>query len=147
MNRKHIIIITATLITALIPFFSWSLTRPSVPAQKASASVNAVTVNVSGCGELYWNYGKNMEFCLDGGWDSMNKACKVQNGESMSLSSIITRGLIPRAADGWYFDGFYNSGGKKITSIKQTPIDILRVKKMNMITMTIFRREKARKPI
>lgn len=82
-------------------------------------------ISPAGNGQLYWNYGKNMEFfILDG--NSFNKQCLIKKGTSYQFSSLVDRGIIPIASDGWYFDGFYDKSGKKL-SLKNSDIDIVRI--------------------
>lgn len=120
MNRKLFITIAALLLAAIIPVSSWALSMPK------DLLTYTVSVTPSGGGQLYWNYGKNMEFFLCNGNDSYNQNCRIKKGESCKFSTLVDRGIVPKADDGWYFDGFYDQSGTKLL-MKPMNIDVIRI--------------------
>lgn len=120
MNRKFVITIAAILVAAVIPVTSWALSMPK------DLLTYTVSVTPSDGGQLYWNYGKNMEFFLCNGSDAYNQKCRISKKESYKFSSLVNRGIVPKADQGWYFDGFYDRSGSKL-AINPLNIDIIRI--------------------
>lgn len=127
MNRKLLISIAAVFLAAVIPVSSWALSMPR------DLLTYTVSVTPAGDGQLYWNYGKNMEFFLCNGSDSYNQNCKIKTGQAYKFSTLIDRGIIPKADEGWYFDGFYDKSGAKLL-IKPVNIDVIRITKDGLYT-------------
>ena len=98
------------------------------PLQASAASPFSyeVKIDVQPGGQLFYNYGNNGSFFLSSDWEEYNPDCQVINGETHSFTKLLDRGLIAKPDTGYYFEGFYDSRGKK-KSIKETKIDILRV--------------------
>lgn len=120
MNRKLFITIAALILAAIIPVSSWALSMPK------DLLNYTVSVTPSDGGQLYWNYGKNMEFFLCNGNDSYNQNCRIKKGASYKFSTFVDRGIIPKADDGWYFDGFYDKSGARLL-MKPVNIDVIRM--------------------
>ncbi len=121
-NKLLSLLLTAVLVMVLC--FA-ALASTSENASAKTFLSYTVRMNPAGEGQLYWNYGKNMEFFILNG-NSFNRECLVGNGTSCRFSSLVDRSVIPVASEGWYFDGFYDKSGKKI-SLKSTNIDIIRL--------------------
>lgn len=120
MNRKLLITTAALLLAVIIPVTSWALSMPK------DLLTYTVSFNASGSGQLYWNYGKNMEFFLCNGSDSYNQNCRIKKGVSYKFSTLVDRGIIAKADNGWYFDGFYDKAGAKLL-MEPVNIDVIRV--------------------
>lgn len=119
MNKKNIIILTMAMLLIAIPLFS--------STASASSLLNYnVSISTSGEGQLYWTYGKNMEFFLCNGNDSYNNNCRVRSDVNYKFSRLIDRNIVPKAKKGWYFYGFTNRVGEKV-SYKTHNITVLRV--------------------
>lgn len=120
MNRKLFITTIALLLAVIIPVTSWALSMPK------DLLTYTVSLTPSGNGQLYWNYGKNMEFFLCNGNDSYNQNCRIKKGVSYKFSTLVDRGIVPKADNGWYFDGFYDKSGTKLL-MKPVNIDVIRI--------------------
>lgn len=121
MNKKIIFALAMALLLIAIPLSSVSASA------KASSLLNYnISVTTTGQGDLYWTHGKNMEFFLCNGDDSYNQNCKIKNKTNYKFSRLIERGIVPKAADGWYFDGFYTRVGSKLNPDVYN-IDVLRI--------------------
>lgn len=94
-------------------------------AAAASRLNYTVQMNQTGKGQLYFNYGKNMEFFISGK-DTFNGNCLVSSGVSYRFSTFADRGVIARPSEGWYFDGFYDKAGRRI-SMETVNTDIVRI--------------------
>lgn len=121
MNRKFTLAVIALALAVFVPMFCFAASAKSAPLTYTAS------VSPSGDGEIYWDYGKNMEFFLAAGKDNYNQSCRVQKGTDYRFSTLMTRGLIARPGDGSYFEGFYDQSGRKL-SLKQVNMDIVRVK-------------------
>lgn len=121
-NRLRSMITAAVLILCLS---SAVLASASTDACAKTFLSYTVEMNRTGNGQLYWNYGKNMEFFIMNG-DSFNQQCLVSARKSYQFSALVDRYVIPVASENWYFDGFYDKNGRKI-SLKSTKIDIIRL--------------------
>ena len=120
MNRKLWSVVAVVLLAAVIPVSSWALSMPK------DLLTYTVSVTSSGSGQLYWNYGKNMEFFLCNGSDAYNQNCRIKKSESYQFTTLIDRGIVPKADDGWFFDGFYDKSGAKLL-MKPVNIDVIRI--------------------
>lgn len=121
MNKKIIFALTIALLLMAIPLSS------AAASAKSSGLLNYnISVTTTGQGELYWTYGKNMEFFLCNGDDSYNQNCKIKSSTNYEFSRLIERGIVPKANNGWYFTGFYNRVGGKLNPDTYN-IDVLRV--------------------
>lgn len=119
---KNYFLLTIILICfTLIPQFAHGAT-----SVKTGLVNYSVSIDLSGKGNLYWDYGDNMEFFLETGPQEYNETCKIIDNETYKFSKVFNRGIIAKPNSGHYFSGFYQSGKKvKLTT---TNIDILRVK-------------------
>ena len=113
MNRKLWSVVAVVLLAAVIPVSSWALSMPK------DLLTYTVSVTSSGSGQLYWNYGKNMEFFLCNGSDAYNQNCRIKKSESYKFTTLIDRGIVPKADDGWFFDGFYDKSGARDRQLRR----------------------------
>lgn len=120
MNRKFTLTVVALLLAAILPLFAFASS-----ASKAPLSYT-VTVNTAEGGQLYWNYGKNMEFFLIGDDSTYNQKCLAEDKQKYTFSTLMTRGLIAKPDDEYYFDGIYDQTGRRLPSSK-TNIDLIRI--------------------
>lgn len=124
MNRKQFkTVMTAVLSLSLCVII---LAASTMQVQAARGLSYTVSMEQEGSGDLYWNYGKNMEFFLLDG-ENYNENCRIKKGEKYRFSSLTDRGFIADPEEGWYFDGVFDSGGRKL-SLEAVNIDIIRVK-------------------
>ncbi|MGN0659565.1 MAG: hypothetical protein ACI4LA_08160 [Emergencia sp.] len=121
MKKKMICLIALLLLAVLIPAEAAALTSP-----KDLVSYS-VTLETSGRGQLYWNYGKNMEFFAAAGPENLSSACLASKG-SWRFTSLIDRGLVVYPDEGWYFDGFFDQNGRRV-SLTENRLDIIRITK------------------
>ncbi len=124
MKRKQFkAIMTAVLSLSLCVIV---LVAGTMQVQAAGGLSYTVSMEQEGSGKLYWNYGKNMEFFLLDG-ENYNENCRIKKGEKYRFSSLADRGFIAEPAESRYFDGVFDSSGRKL-SLETVNIDIIRVK-------------------
>lgn len=95
-------------------------------AEAAGLLNYTVSMEPSGSGELYWNYGKNMEFFVNGD-EGYRQKCRIAKGTGYKFSTLADRGFVAEPNEGWYFDGVYDRSGKKL-ALDTVTIDIIRMK-------------------
>lgn len=123
MKQKYFTKIMALLLIMLLSIAA--IASGAVQASAKSPISYTVTVRPEGKGQLYWNYGSNMEFFLLGK-DSYNGKCLIKSGEKYKFSTLIDRGFIAVPKDGWYFEGVFDQAGRSIV-LSTTQMDMVRI--------------------
>ena len=114
--KSIILIVLAFLLTALVPLHASAATMFSYDAK----------FDVQPGGQIYYNYGDSGRFFLSSDWETYDPTCLVVSGQTNTFTKLVDRGMIARPDDGYYFAGFFDSYGRKL-SLKETKMDILRV--------------------
>jgi len=125
MNMKYkktfILFVISLLIITMVPSNTFAAS-----GSKASLINYVTSIKIEGGGKLYWDYGKNLRFFLENGCQSYSSNCKIKSSTNYKFSKAINRNVIAVPNTGYYFDGFYNNKGKKVSFVQKN-VDILRI--------------------
>lgn len=117
----------AILMTVVFTFSACtaSLTLTAAPVCAASLLSYTVSMVPSGSGQLYWNYGKNLDFFITDS-KGFNQKCLITKGTDYKFSALTVRGFVAEPSEGWYFDGVYDKAGRKL-SLNTTNIELVQL--------------------
>lgn len=122
MNRKLLFTLIALILTAFIPMSAFGASASKSPL------TYTVTVHPSGDGQLYWDYGENLEFFLITDAENYNGKCLIKASHNYKFSTLLSRSIIAKPGEDSYLSGFYSKTGQKL-SLSAVKMDVLRIKK------------------
>ncbi len=97
----------------------------TVHVNAASSVYYQVSLQPAKGGSLYMTYDDNLKFFYQGK-DTYRDSCRIDSSVSHKFSALIDRGIIVKPNSGWYFDGFYDKSGKKL-SIEAYNVEVIRI--------------------
>ena len=100
-----------------------------IPIKSKKAIFYSVTINNNDTkrGTLYWTIDDKLNhFLSNKNANQYNPKNEVTDGKMYNFSTLISRYLIPIAAPGYYFQGFYGQNNEKL-NIKKINLDIIKI--------------------
>lgn len=102
-----------------------AMAHTTVQADAASSVYYQVCLHPPKGGTMYMTYDDNLKFFYEGK-DTYRKSCRIDSSASHRFSTLIDRGIIAKPDADYYFDGFYDKSGKKL-SVDACNVEVIRV--------------------